>query len=139
MLSPVEQLGNLFEKWSGTKARTILPLPQSGSSRSYYRLSSDTDSAVGVFHVDDKENDAFVYFADHFRNCGIPIPEIYIKDLENKVYLQQDLGDTMLFDLTEKVDDPEVPSQIKAQWPTILLLVFVVLMIVGIWFARRIS
>ena len=82
-------------------------MPQSGSSRSYYRLSSDTDSAVGVFHVDDKENDAFVYFADHFRNCGIPIPEIYIKDLENKVYLQQDLGDTMLFDLTEKVDDPE--------------------------------
>ncbi len=106
MLNPVEQLGKLFVKWSGTKARTILPLPQSGSSRLYFRLENGSDSAVGVYHNDFKENDAFVYFARHFHNSGLPVPQIYFEDLSKKVYLQQDLGDTMLFDLTERVDDP---------------------------------
>jgi len=107
MLSPVEQLGNLYEKWSGEKARTISPLPQSGSSRAYYRISTGSDSAIGVYHTDDKENDAFIYFADHFKKLDLPVPEVYLADLENNVYLQQDLGDTMLFDLTEMTDDPD--------------------------------
>ena len=108
MLKPVDQLGQLYQQWSGTKVKSILPLPQSGSSRTYYRLSSGSDSAIGVFHDDDRENGAFVYFARHFRTMGLPVPEIYLADLNNKIYLQQDLGDTMLFDLTEKVEDPDV-------------------------------
>ncbi len=110
MLSPVELLGDLFVKWAGTKAESILPLPQSGSSRLYFRLRSGSDSAVGVFHNDDKENDAFVYFANHFRSSGLPVPEIYLTDLPNKIYLQQDLGDTMLFDLSEKMNDPDAQA-----------------------------
>ena len=105
MVSPVDQLGDLYEKWSGTKARTILPLPQSGSSRQYYRITGGNDSAIGVFHSDESENEAFIYFAKHFRSLGLPVPGIYISDLPNNIYLQQDLGDTMLFDLTEKVED----------------------------------
>lgn len=104
-MTPVELLGELFLKWSGTSARTILPLPQSGSSREYYRLSSDACSAIGVYHSDNKENDAFVYFSDHFKKAGLPVPEVYLQDLSRKIYLQQDLGDTMLFDLSEKTDE----------------------------------
>ena len=105
MVSPVDQLGDLYEKWSGTKAQTILPLPQSGSSRLYYRITGGNDTAIGVFHSDESENEAFIYLAKHFRSLGLPVPEIYISDLPNNTYLQQDLGDTMLFDLTEKVED----------------------------------
>ncbi len=105
MLTPVELLDELFLKWSGTRARTILPLPQSGSSRAYYRLSTDSTSAIGTYHNDNRENDAFVYFSKHFKKAGLPVPEVYIEDLSNQVYLQQDLGDTMLFDLTEKIGD----------------------------------
>ena len=106
MLTPVEQLGELFEKWSGTKVQTIFPLPQSGSSRLYFRLTAGSYSAIGVWHNDLKENDAFVSFSDHFHKQGLPVPQIYMADLPNKIYLQQDLGDTMLFDLSEKEDDP---------------------------------
>jgi aminoglycoside/choline kinase family phosphotransferase len=114
MLTPVELLGELFVKWSGAKARTILPLPQSGSSREYYRLSSDSVTAVGVHHTDLKENAAFVYFSRHFREAGLPVPEVYMEDLSNGIYLQQDLGDTMLFDLTERVGDEAKSLMLKS-------------------------
>ena len=107
MPKAVDLLGELFRKWSGAQARTILPLPQSGSSRAYYRLSDANQSVVGVYHTDRKENEAFIAFDKHFRKIGIPVPKIYMEDLDNNVYLQQDLGDTMLFDLTERASDFE--------------------------------
>ena len=107
MQTPVEQLGTLFSKWSGLKAQTVSPLPQSGSARSYFRLAAGDVSAVGVFHSDNRENQAFVYYSRHFRISGLPVPEIYLEDLPNSIYLQQDLGDIMLFDLTEAPGDPQ--------------------------------
>ena len=103
----VDLLGELFRKWSGSDARTILPLPQSGSSRAYYRINGSEKSVIGVYHTDRKENEAFIAFDRHFRKIGIPVPKVYIDELDKNVYLQQDLGDTMLFDLTERSDDFE--------------------------------
>jgi len=95
-------LKTLFLQWSGSEVRTIVPLPLSGSARSYYRLSNEKFSAVGVFHTDSAENNAFVVFARHFIKLGIPVPEIYATDLSNNVYLQQDLGDATLFDMIQQ-------------------------------------
>ena len=100
-----ESLTKLFKQWSGTDVRTIVPLPLSGSARNYYRISGDDCRAIGVSHNDDAENLAFVSFARHFKQLGISVPEIYSTDLENQIYLQQDLGDQTLFDMLQEDEE----------------------------------
>lgn len=100
-MTALEKQKRLFEQWSGSQARTIVPLPLSGSARSYFRLSDGTRNAIGVNHTDEGENRAFVSFARHFKSVGLPVPEIYLTDLPSQVYLQEDLGDLTLFELIQ--------------------------------------
>jgi len=88
----------LFENWATEKIESIKALPQSGSYRQYYRIQSVNKSAIAVINSDYKENLAFVSFSKHFKTKHIPVPEIYAEDLENDIYLQQDLGDISLYD-----------------------------------------
>lgn len=113
-MKPTEFLKILFMQWSGSEARTIVPLPLSGSARSYYRLSNEKSSAIGVYHTDKSENNAFVIFARHFEKLGIPVPEIYLTDLSNNVYLQRDLGDSTLFDMIQ--EDAENGTALSEQY-----------------------
>jgi aminoglycoside/choline kinase family phosphotransferase len=48
---------------------------------------------------DARENRAFLEFSRHFRAAGLPVPEIYAEDLDQGIYLEEDLGDTTLFQL----------------------------------------
>lgn len=91
-------LHEIFEKWSNEFPLNIKPLPQSGSYRQYFRVQSKNKTAIAVYNNDYRENLAFVTFSKHFRNIGIPVPEIYIENLNENIYLQQDLGDLSLFD-----------------------------------------
>jgi aminoglycoside/choline kinase family phosphotransferase len=45
-----------------------------------------------------EENVAFLEFSRHFRRHGLPVPEIYADDLNQGTYLEEDLGDTTLFE-----------------------------------------
>ncbi len=45
-----------------------------------------------------EENVAFLEFSRHFRRHGLPVPEIYAEDLAQGAYLEEDLGNTTLFD-----------------------------------------
>ena len=87
----------LFEDWSGEKARSYVALPLSGSYRRYYRILGREKSAIGTFNADRKENIAFLEMSKHFRGKGLPVPEIYAEELDDNVYLQEDLGDTSLY------------------------------------------
>ena len=49
-----------------------------------------------------EENVAFLEFSKHFRTHGLPVPEIYGEDLETGAYLEEDLGDTTLFEFLSK-------------------------------------
>ena len=40
--------------------------------------------------------------AAHFRQKGLPVPEVYCSSEDKLFYLQEDLGDTLLFDAIEK-------------------------------------
>lgn len=95
-----EQLLKLYRKYTNKEATNILPLPRSGSSRQYFRLQGDI-SMIGVFNEDKRENEAFLYFANHFKNHKLAVPEIFISDLNNHIYLQEDLGDATLFSFIE--------------------------------------
>ncbi len=90
-------LSNLFEQWAGERPTLVLPLAPSGSHRVYYRLSSKDKVAVGAHNLDRKENQAFLTFSKHFKEKGLPVPTIYAENLDQNVYLQEDLGATTLY------------------------------------------
>src|SRR3984893_8252464 len=93
-------LEKLFERHFHSPAGTVQPLhgQLGGSARKILRLANDKFSAIGVLHEVRAENLAFVEFSRHFRLRGGPVPEIYGEDLTCGAYLEEDLGDTTLFD-----------------------------------------
>ena len=90
-------LADLFEKWAGESAYLVLPLAPSGSQRVYYRLQGPTKMAIGAYNPNRKENQAFISFSRHFKARQLPVPDIYAEDLDQDVYLQEDLGSTTLY------------------------------------------
>lgn len=99
---------SLFEKWSGEPVRTISALPESGSYRLYARIEGTVRKAVAVHYTEVRENEAFIGYAKHFRNCGLPVPEVFVVSQDRKTYLQEDLGDTDLFTILHR--NPEDPD-----------------------------
>jgi aminoglycoside/choline kinase family phosphotransferase len=86
----------------------------SGSDRRYYRLSAGKISAIGTFNQNIAENNSFYYFTDLFRKHEINVPEIYKTGKDRRYYLQQDLGNTTLFDeLNQKGLTDEVKEYYK--------------------------
>lgn len=79
----------------------IFRLPGAGSNRVYYRLSCRTTNktAIGVVGNDLRENQAFVYLANHFRSRNINVPEVLNVSADGMCYLQEDLGDVQLFSI----------------------------------------
>jgi aminoglycoside/choline kinase family phosphotransferase len=96
-------LDDLFHRWSGEKMVSINKLPASGSPREYYRIKGKEGRAIGAINMDREENEAFIEFSRHFHSKGLCVPEIYLVDLDNHAYLQEDLGDVSLFDYIFKV------------------------------------
>jgi aminoglycoside/choline kinase family phosphotransferase len=96
----MDLLSKLFEKHFHAPPEGVQPLQGElgGSGRKIIRLSSGDDTAIGVLYGVREENAAFLAFSRHFRRHGLPVPEIYAEDLERGAYLEQDLGDTTLFD-----------------------------------------
>jgi len=111
----MEVLKKLFEQRFGVPPAAILPLQGElgGSGRKIIRLLNGELSAIGILYGVREENLAFLEFSRHFRRHGLPVPEIYAQDLEQGAYLEQDFGDTTLFELLSKHRsgeniDPEV-------------------------------
>lgn len=96
-----EVLKDLYHTFVGRPADEIVELPSSGSNRRYFRLSGPR-SLIGVSGTSRPENEAFLYMAAHFRQKGLPVPEVYCSSEDKLFYLQEDLGDTLLFDAIEK-------------------------------------
>lgn len=92
-----EQLKQLHKIYCGEIPFQIEELPLSGSNRLYFRLQSENNKTIGVYNEDKKENEAFLYFSKYFTEKQLPVPEIYAENLEQNIYLQQDLGDLNLF------------------------------------------
>jgi aminoglycoside/choline kinase family phosphotransferase len=96
----MEVLKRLFEQHYRSPAEVVQPLQgQLGSSgRAIIRLTGGGKTAIGVLYSVREENVAFLEFSRHFRRHGLPVPEIYAEDLSQGAYLEEDLGDTTLFD-----------------------------------------
>ncbi|HTQ96580.1 MAG TPA: RNase adapter RapZ [Candidatus Acidoferrum sp.] len=100
----MDVLKKLFEERFRKQVGHVQPLQGdlSASGRKIIRLSAGATTAIGILYNVREENTAFLSFSKHFRKHGLPVPEIYGEDLDQNAYLEQDLGDTTLFELLSK-------------------------------------
>ncbi len=100
----VDVLKNLFEQHFHAPPERVVPLQGElgGSGRKIIRLTNKKDRAIGILYGVREENAAFLEFSKHFRRHGLPVPEIYAEGLTHGAYLEEDLGDTTLFEFLSK-------------------------------------
>jgi aminoglycoside/choline kinase family phosphotransferase len=96
----MEVLRRLFEQRFHSPVERVQPLQGQlgGSGRKIIRLSSEKLSAIGILYDVREENVAFLEFSRHFRRHGLPVPEIYAEELSQGAYLEEDFGNTTLFE-----------------------------------------
>jgi aminoglycoside/choline kinase family phosphotransferase len=94
-----EILSRLYLEHFKQPAKGMHPLQGElgGSGRRLVRLTGEPGSAIGVLYGVAAENAAFLGFSRHFRKLGLPVPQIYGEALEQGAYLEEDLGDTTLY------------------------------------------
>lgn len=114
----MDALKQLFEQHFKFPAEHVKPLQGhlGGSGRAIVRLSGEGSSAIGILCAVREENVAFLEFSRHFRRHGLPVPEIYAEDLSQGAYLEEDLGDTTLYEFLggNRVGDTIAPQAIEA-------------------------
>src|ERR1051325_6260166 len=111
----MEILKKLFEQHFHTPVEQVEAVQGElgGSGRTILRLIGGEQTAIGVLHDVREENVAFIEFSRHFRKHDLPVPEIYAQDLDDGAYIEEDLGNTTLFDFlsnnrSEETVRPEV-------------------------------
>src|ERR1700758_1742108 len=114
----MDVLKQLYEQHFHSPADRITPLQGQlgGSGRAILRLVGSAGTAIGIVYPVREENIAFLEFSRHFRRHGLPVPDIYAEDLARNAYLEEDFGDTTLFEfLTEhRNGDVIAPPAIEA-------------------------
>jgi aminoglycoside/choline kinase family phosphotransferase len=122
----IDVLRKLFEERFQASPARIDPLQGElgGSGRKIVRLASDKVSAIGILYAVREENAAFLEFSKHFHKHGLPVPEIYAEDLDHGAYLEEDFGDTTLFDFLSKHRDGEkiAPAAVDAYRKVVAVL-----------------
>ena len=95
-----KSLSQLFLDATGKKVGEQTALTASGSNRRYYRIESEdkTASLIGVQGTSRDENHAFLYMAEHFMKKGLNVPMVLAVSDDEMNYVQQDLGNVLLFD-----------------------------------------
>jgi aminoglycoside/choline kinase family phosphotransferase len=119
-------LNRLFEERFGSPVTHVYPLQGQlgGSGRQITRLSNQTNTAIGIVYGVREENVAFLEFSKHFRKHGLPVPEIYGEDLDHGMYLEEDLGNTTLYEFLSKNRDAATiaPPVVEAYRKVVALL-----------------
>jgi aminoglycoside/choline kinase family phosphotransferase len=114
----MDVLQQLFEQHFGAPVERTQRLQGQlgGSGRSIIRLTGGNRSVIGILYGVREENVAFIEFSRHFRRHGLPVPEIYAEDLDQGAYLEEDLGDTTLFEFLSKnrTGDKIAPEVVEA-------------------------
>ena len=122
----MDVLETLFERHFKAPADEVKPLQGQlgGSGRAIVRLTGAGHRAIGIVYPVREENVAFLEFSRHFRRKGLPVPEIYGEDLNQGAYLEEDLGDTTLFEFlgAHRSGDLIAPEAVEAYRRTVAAL-----------------
>ncbi len=114
----MDVLKQLYEQHFHSPADSVTPLQGQlgGSGRAILRVAGSADTAIGIVYPVREENVAFLEFSRHFRRHGLPVPAIYAEDLAHDAYLEEDFGDTTLFEFlgAHRSGDLIAPPAIEA-------------------------
>jgi len=115
MQEMIVTVSQLYKSWAGKEPAQVDILPQSGSDRRYFRLHNEEGRTFIATHgLNVPENEAFIYFADHFRKKRLNVPEIFAVSYDKTIYLQEDFGNISLLNILEKNGfTPEVYNLFK--------------------------
>ena len=98
----IDEIKKVFEQYSKSPLTQIDRLPQAGSERHYFRLHTAENTYIATYGANVKENEAFIYFSNQFHQQQLATPQILYSSADNKIYLQQDFGDTSLLNQLEE-------------------------------------
>lgn len=105
-MSDEDKLIHLYTDLFGLAPASVTQLAGAGSNRRYFRIisaegSDIAPSLIGTVGTDAAENRSFIALARHFRQQGLPVPEIFAVSDDAMHYLQEDLGDISLFSMVK--------------------------------------
>ena len=98
----LKHIENLFNTFKGSPWDSIQKIPQSGGDRIYFRIHQGAETWIATYNLNVKENQTFIYFAQHFHERGMPVPKLLAVNQDQTVYLQEDVGTTSLLDVLEQ-------------------------------------
>ncbi len=124
--TPEEIVERLYEEHFGEVPKKTSALPVSGSDRRYFRITGNNDkTTIATINQNVAENNTYFYFTELFRKHGIHVPEVLRTSKDRRVYLQQDVGHTSLFDMlledgqtdgVKKLYKASLEQLAKVQW-----------------------
>lgn len=95
---PMNSLQELFISYTGLEPTVCRPLSPSGSRRRYCRMAAGETALIGVAGTDADEDRAFIALSGHLRSKGINVPRVLAVSEDAMYYLQEDLGDCVLYE-----------------------------------------
>lgn len=102
MRTAQETIALLATQFIGKAPDNIVLLPQSGSDRRYFRITSAASTYIAAYNTNIQENETFIYFTGQFLSKGLQVPAVLAVNDEKNAYLLQDLGTVSLLNVLEK-------------------------------------
>ncbi|MFV0500252.1 MAG: phosphotransferase [Bacteroidales bacterium] len=114
----IQDIKNLFHKTFNQDLEDIEGISAHGSSRKYFRCKSKDYTTVAAYNDNPQENTAFIHYSLQLSQNQIKVPKVYSEDLNNNIYLIEDLGNTTLYDKicefhNGKIDQEEIRNYYK--------------------------
>jgi aminoglycoside/choline kinase family phosphotransferase len=117
----IYELSELLKMIGETDLVSVTPIQADASERKLFRIITAKKSYIGVFNEYIDENVAFIEFSKAFKNINLNVPEIYIVNAGNNIYIEEDLGDITLFYYSRLYDDKiEIISKYKTALKNLL-------------------
>ncbi|MBP3257476.1 MAG: phosphotransferase [Bacteroidales bacterium] len=105
----------LFESYTGQQLQEITEMPASGSNRRYFRLRGGNLSIIGVIGANLQENHSFITIAKHFKEKGLKVPAVFAVNEDESAYIQEDLGDQVLYGMVSQGRESGLYSSVETQ------------------------
>jgi aminoglycoside/choline kinase family phosphotransferase len=96
-------IADLYQKFSGEQAYSVVQLPATASDRLYFRITGISKQTYIATHSKNvRENKSFINLSRHFASHNLHVPQVLHVEPDFTTYIQEDLGDTTLFSLLQK-------------------------------------
>ncbi len=102
MTTTTDRIKELFAAFSTSPVTAIDKLPQAGSERHYFRIHTKDKNFIATYGANIKENDAFIYFSQHFKKKNLSTAKILCINSDKDIYIQEDFGDVSLLNKLEE-------------------------------------